>query len=227
MSMSRLRNRFDLSIQSLRHGVLRPLRDRLAGRALATRDDILFIHIPKTAGISVHHALALPDRGHCRFSEFPASRRSEAATILFSLRDPFDRLLSMHRYLKQLKRDKPVRGRLVLNLADRDFASFLNDPCLEEAAHAHYFYRSQFDYLAGVEAYAHKLVMLRTERLTEDMETAFQIAPERLNRSSDKLDDDADTPANRKHVRQLYCDDYDNLPALLDRCGLQRPDWMG
>lgn len=227
MSRAAFRNHFDRSVQFLRTRVGYPVRERFSSASRPTRGDLLFIHIPKTAGTSIHRSLGLPDRGHHLFSKLSPGRAAAAEKVVFALRDPFDRLVSTYRYLDALGRERPLRGRLTWNIAiGRTFEEFLASDDLAAAVRDHYFYKSQFAYLDGIERVRDKLVLLRSERLAEDMEQAFGISPGHLNRSPSGNDTSFDSSTNRERVRELYRDDYERLPTLLERCGIERPDWM-
>jgi len=60
---------------------------------------VIFIHVPKTAGVSIYHALGrLDQQGHMTIDEY-AEFRSEYFSFAF-VRNPWDRLVSCYQYLK-------------------------------------------------------------------------------------------------------------------------------
>ena len=60
---------------------------------------VIFIHVPKTGGVSIYNALRrLDQQGHMRIEEY-AEYRSDYFSFAF-VRNPWDRLVSSYQYLK-------------------------------------------------------------------------------------------------------------------------------
>jgi hypothetical protein len=94
------------------------------------------------------------------------------------------------------------------------------------AAH-HYFFRSQFRYLEGIEKYASKAVHLRFASLQADAREQLGVTVRRMNAGTraeaQALFDPAAEAELRARVRQVYWVDYEKLPKMLADAGLPAP----
>lgn len=178
--------------------------------------DTLFIHIPKCAGISIRRTLGIPNRGHRLLCDFAPSELNAAKRIVFCTRDPFDRAVSAFQYLHRLWKDKPILRVIVGLRMPEDFGDFVHDPMFERLEAYHYFFRSQFQYLKGIERLREKAIFLRFETLGGDFHAQFGRELPQLN-AGDRTGHSPgiDTPANRDRVRSVYRADYELLPKLL------------
>jgi hypothetical protein len=167
--------------------------------------------------VSLRHALNLPSPGHRLLCDFSREELASAKQIIFCTRDPFDRLVSAFNYFKFLSQHKPLILRGMVGYPREDtFSDFVQSSALDQLEAYHYFYRSQYQYLKGIERYWEKAVHLRFEHLASDFERHFGRALPRMN-AGDGAGGYAefDTPENRARVRSVYRADYELLPKLL------------
>lgn len=196
-----------------------PLRRKLRGEPAAGDSSTLFVHLPKNAGSSLFAALGVRNVGHRLFCDIPENEKRRAERIVFCTRDPFDRIVSAYRYQQGLvERKGRRRGSLIGDLGE--FAEFVLSPKLERLSAHHYFFRSQFRYLQGIERYAERLVHLRFAHLAGDARAKLGLEVGRLNAAETPLCT-ADDAALRERVRSVYRDDYEALPVLLRECGIE------
>lgn len=192
------------------------VRSRVRGREVDSNSEILLVHIPKCAGVSLRHALKLPNPGHRLLCDFSSDELAQARRIAFCTRDPFDRAVSAFYYLRRFREQSPLLHSLVGLPRPRSFTEFVHSTNFARLEAYHYFFRSQFQYLKGIEDHRSKAVHLRFETLGEDFERNFGSPLPRMNATCGmQRDDDIDTPENRERVKRVYRADYDLLPALL------------
>lgn len=203
-------------------GLYDPARRALRGRRSPPKGDSLLIHIPKSAGISLFDALGETNAGHRLFCDIPARHKRAAQRIVFCTRDPFDRLRSSYNYLRRIGESRSAWRRLGVVAVPATFEQFVMSDELAQLASHHYFFRSQFRYLQGIEAFADKLVHLRFETLAADAAAKLGIELRRLNAAPSTADgNEHEEERLRQHVRSVYRDDYSALPALLGECGIE------
>lgn len=200
---------YDLRIRY--HGV----RNRLRGEIHNYRSDLTLVHIPKCAGVSLRTGLDLPNKGHKLLSDFEGKELHAAEKIVFSTRDPFDRVVSTFQYLRRIGHARPLLYAALGLPRVKTFEDFIHSDEFASLEAYHYFFRSQFQYLKGIELYRDKAVHLRFATLEKDFEREFGGELPRMNAGKSNSSGDFDTPENRERVRQVYRADYELLPKLL------------
>jgi len=184
------------------------------------KNNCIFIHIPKAAGTSILHALAGStehvQRDHCSAFNFRSAdikRFKESYKFAF-VRDPIDRLQSVHRYL--LSGGNGTNNKRLSDLISTEFASFEDfvfkylDPM---RLHTEVLFRPQFSFLCN--EYYEVLVDFvgRYEQINKD----YEVIKSQLNLSGDlpksniskglsetKLDVNV-----RTRIRELYAKDFE------------------
>lgn len=209
--------RYRAAFNGLVHDVSIPIeRLRDPGRGLKPRETgAILIHIPKCGGVSLRHALGLPYYGHRLLCDYGDDRLAKAEAIVFCTRDPFERMVSTFSYLQRLRRSSPLLYIAAASPRLTTFTQFVQSDSFNRLESYHFFFRSQYQYLKGIEKYRGKAVHLRFDRLSEDFKNNFGGDLQTLNSSIRSHDEDIDTPANRERVRSVYRADYELLSELL------------
>jgi hypothetical protein len=216
--MMALSQRFAAGLNALAHeAYIRNyrFRNRLRDGPQEFDSQILLLHIPKCAGVSLREALNVQVPAHKLFCDFADEELAGVKKIAVCTRDPFDRVVSTFHYLRRLSQDHPVLDYLFGLPRPKDFKAFVDSRAFERLEAHHYFFRSQFQYLKGIEKYRDKVVHLRFEHLAEDFRRHFGSEIPKLNATERPADPDIDTLENRQRVRAVYRADYDLLPTLL------------
>ena len=137
----------DLVVSARRPGPVLSAKRMLLGWRYAhffARRNVIFIHIPKAAGLSVFEALfGCESFGHYSLGFYQRHMRSAAYQKCFKMtfvRDPYERLYSVYSYLKKGGRGKPKDLQYQAALAAVDCfetfaADWLNEQRLFEIEH--------------------------------------------------------------------------------------------
>jgi len=86
--------------------------------------DFIFIHIPKTGGISIQRVLGIRGCSHRRIDSFSKEDRDSSFTFAI-VRNPFDRIVSAYNYLKSGGTNEG--DKLMGDSLPSDFRSFVKD----------------------------------------------------------------------------------------------------
>jgi hypothetical protein len=173
----------------------------------------IFIHIPKTAGYSVALALYGRDPWHFPLSKYEAITEPKDFYTFTVVRDPAKRLLSMHGYLKKLKRIHPELRSLK---EAGDFSEFLDAfVATRHLAHKHPFLVSQVDYITNSQGEIAVNFIGKMENLEHDFEiikkgTNLPDAQlQHLNKSlgSPKII----SPRDQKFIETHFANEYERL----------------
>lgn len=189
-------------------------------RRYMCKNDCVFIHIPKAAGTSVLHALTGStnhvQRDHCTAFNFKSAdkKRFEKSFKFAFVRDPIDRLQSVHRYL--LSGGNGINNKRLSSLVTADFAHFddfvLNylDPM---RLHTEVLFKPQFSFLCN-EYYELMVDFVgRYERIDQD----FEVVRSKLNLKASlprsnisKATSSSELSDNVRHrIAELYSKDFE------------------
>jgi chondroitin 4-sulfotransferase 11 len=178
----------------------------------------IFIHIPKTAGVSLKRSLGiLEGTGHADYQAFQmASPAKCRAYFKFTLvRNPWDRLLSAYSFLDAggiPKWDRYWRERLLTGVAN--FEQFvmerLETPLVQEALH----FRPQFSFLSDDTGRVMMDFVGHFETIDADFayisaRLGIALPLRHLNRSAHPPYHSAYTPAMRDAVSRVYARDIE------------------
>ncbi len=105
---------------------------------------VLLIHIPKTAGTSVSHAIYGKDLGHFRLMDYLKFHK-QPPIVIAVVRDPWSRILSAYEYCVRLYKERGSRQVAFAN-DYRNYNEFV-EKGLKQIAASHYFFWPQYDYL--------------------------------------------------------------------------------
>jgi len=164
----------------------------------------LYIHIPKTGGSAVCNALGISKVGHFTVAQLIKASGS-CEKIIVTVRDPFDRFMSLWKYSRKESQARVYSPLYVLRkyktiedfLASGYFAAFVK---------YHYFFRTQRSYLEGYDENLHELVIIRQEHLADDVQRELQLEIKAINVSpSMKIEI---TKKSKEHLKSLYSKDY-------------------
>jgi len=147
-------------------------------RAVQTRhaewlaSDMLFVHVPKTAGMSISQALGRPDPGHYLLTDSLEWRRSlgldsDQLFIFSVVRDPVERVVSTWNFAyRQDVVNRGIGSALSLVRSYQTLPNFVSSPTFATYVEHHYFWWPQAKYLAGVSS--DRIKLLRFDRVDTD-----------------------------------------------------------
>ncbi|WP_158681668.1 sulfotransferase family 2 domain-containing protein [Microbulbifer pacificus] len=164
---------------------------------------ILFVHIPKTAGISLSYALYGREIGHRKLSDYLQVDASYAENLFkFSVvRNPWDRLVSAYSYLKQGGQYSSVSdcifSRSTLWKYDT-FEKMVNKWLSAETVTSYFHFEPQFSYLVGADGEIAVDKVLKFESLSAD-----------LSSIQDQMGRRLDLAQKNKSTRKNYKEYYD------------------
>ena len=170
---------------------------------------IVFIHIPKCAGISIHHALyGSGNSEHRAYQEYrrDEQKRNTILTYFTVLRDPVERFISAKNYLLNGGRDDmdKYRSRLIKGLSNDQIIQKLKEGGLRDIPH---FYHQSFyvQYESDVNFFHIGSINLLGEWLSNEVGRKVEIG--KVNQSKDRIIN----PLAEKDVdiiREYYEKDY-------------------
>jgi hypothetical protein len=152
------------------------------------KNNCIFIHIPKAAGTSVLHALSGStvhiQRDHCSAFNFKSAdkKRFEKSYKFAFVRDPVDRLQSVHRYL--LSGGNGINNKRLSTLISTklvNFEDFVFNYLDPMRLHTEVLFRPQFSFLCN----EHYDVLVDFVGRYEQIDKDFEIIKSQLNLSGD------------------------------------------
>ncbi len=220
-----------------------PLASRCANRAyqLSNGHRVLawleapavFLHVPKTGGVSVCAAFGLPEPGHLLLDTYPPGVRAALVgkTAFVALRDPVERFLSTSRYVHQLRQ----RGddTFVRSLSGKASADDLVD-CLGLAGRERsYFLRSTVEFVEAALRLNMTVWAVRTNSLQSDLNAMSDVLERkfehlgRLNASGSRKGSTL-SAASIARLHEVYEEDFRLWRRVKGAGGpvqLSRDDW--
>jgi chondroitin 4-sulfotransferase 11 len=108
---------------------------------------LIFIHIPKNAGVSIYEVFEVPqnDQGHKKIDEYDIENVDEYFKFCF-VRNPWDRFVSTYSYFKKGGRGRPgdIKDSEVVNSYE-NFNDFVNNiQELKESFNDRHFYNQSY-----------------------------------------------------------------------------------
>ena len=179
------------------------------------RNDVIYIHIPKTAGTSICNALYEGDPWHYSAKELnfiQPIKFKKYAKVAF-VRDPLERLISTYNYSLQYVKENPKCSIAFMSNA-RNFDEFIELYFTENLIKEHYFFWKQAVYLDCEMDFIGKF-----ENLQDDfyaMKEKFKLNVTLLHHNK-SLSFDKKIPlkeSNLKKIFLLYSDDYKKFGYL-------------
>lgn len=176
----------------------------------------LFIHVPKTAGTSILHAMELEryDRIHLNWRVYEQSNRFFFNTFFkFAVvRHPLDRISSVYNYLIQGGGNQDLRLSNHLNKKAPSFEKFILDYLTPSKIMLHNLFRSQSFFLCDESGTIKVDYILKFETLDKDFQLVsdkigFSIKKLPVKNMSKNLINKVSFEAKEK-IRYLYEDDF-------------------
>jgi|SaaInlStandDraft_3_1057020.scaffolds.fasta_scaffold18525_1 chondroitin 4-sulfotransferase 11 len=141
---------------------------------------LIFIHIPKNAGISIEQALFGQKIGHKSIKEFEAydAKKLEEYFKFSVVRNPYDRLVSAFHFLKKGGRNDIDKVWAKNNLANinnfNEFIDKLKDKSFVKAILNQQHFRPQYEYLINAQGKLKIDYILEFENLQKDFESMLE-----------------------------------------------------
>jgi hypothetical protein len=187
-------------------------------RGFSDQHQAIFIHIPKTAGVSLKQALGVPEEiGHADYLAFRAASPAKCRSYFkFTfVRNPWDRLLSAYSFLQAggiPRFDRFWRVQLMSGVTS--FEEFVMDRLENAVAFQALHFRPQYSFLCDGAGRMKMDFVGRFETIEEDCEQlaarlGIALPLQRLNRSRHTAYQSAYTPAMRDLVARIYARDIE------------------
>lgn len=178
------------------------------------KNNVLFIHIPKSAGTSVSEALYGEDTWHYSAKELKFINRHKFNEYykFAVVRHPLDRIISTYRYAQSHIQNNQTTSLSFM----RDYISINDfiDKCLDdEFIHEHYFFWKQADYVCNFKGKVIVDRIIKFENLATEIykvsnDTQIELNLRQLNKSQFKISETV-SKANKEKVYRLYKDDFE------------------
>jgi len=176
-----------------------------------TDTNSIFIHIPKTAGFSVSHAIYGMDPWHFRLRDYQEIADTSAYFTFSIVREPASRLMSMYSFLRRVRAVSP---QLVNCKLAPDFRSFLEEYTLQMKAPTHPMLYSQLEFLTDRKGEISVDFIARMETLAAD----FEVIKQKTNRPQAELPHLNRSPAKAvlkpddlRFIRTVFAEEYERL----------------
>ena len=151
-----------------------------------------FVHVPKTGGTSIIHALKLDNKGHYTLDKYTPN----TFTVV---RNPFDRLVSSFCYAKTINSFYYKKHPHYERIANCDFETFVKTLYAFEE---HFQLRPQSDYICNKDDNILVDHVLRYETLQEDFNKFWNLKLPHLNKSD--RDKDWEKYYNENTIKTVY-----------------------
>jgi len=189
-------------------------------RRYMTKNNCIFVHVPKAAGTSVLHALSGStkhmQRDHCSAFNFKSAdkKRFERSFKFAFVRHPVDRLLSVHRYLLSGGNGtNNKRLSALINSEYSQFDDFILNYLDSMRLHTEVLFRPQFSFLCN-EYYE---VMVDFVGKYETIEQDFKVVADKLDLNTElprsnvsKVSIESDVSEKvRDKITALYSKDFE------------------